>query len=143
MARYRLLRIGVLDVVENKRLLPQSGALWDTYIKWLQEGNVPDPYEPPPPVTETLAQVKWRKRRAITDEGLSRVQTRFSAVKDFDTLQLVREILLSVAPAARALTPDISWANDTYQAGLDAVEEVNAAITIADAESVVPNWPAL
>ena len=143
MALYQILRIGVLKTDTQQRLLPQSGVPWEEYQAWLRAGNTPDPYVPPVPPPETLAQAKARKLHEIKATGLDRMQTRFPALQTFDTVMLLREIVLSVAPAARQLTANMQWLSDTYAAGRTAADQVQAATTIAQVDAVVPAWPAL
>jgi len=142
MARYQMLRIGVWDSVANQRIIPQSGTLWDAYQAWLKAGNEPDPYVPPTPIAETLAQAKFRKRTEIAQAGVALIQTRFPAINNFQMLYLVRELVLSISPAARALTDDIAWAGNVYLAGQNASDQVGAATTIPQVNAVTPNWPA-
>lgn len=143
MARYQLLRVGVWDNVASQRLIPQSGPPWEAYQSWLAAGNVADPYVPPTPAPETLPEAKRRKAHAIRMEGLQRMQTRFPALQTFDTVQLLREIVLSIAAAARQPTADMAWLGDTYVAGKAAVDQVQAATTIPQVDAVTPAWPAL
>ena len=143
MARYCLLPVGVYDTQDGKRLIPASGQPWDAYQAWLAAGNTPDPYVPPIPPPETLAQAKRRKLQQIKTTGLERMQTRFPALQTFDTVQLLREVFLSVAVAARAPTADMAWLGQTYDAGKTAADQVLAATTIPQVDAVVPAWPAL
>jgi hypothetical protein len=142
MALYRLLRIGVLRTDTQQRILPQSGDLWMAYLAWLKAGNVPDPYQPAVPPAETLAQAKARKLHTIKAAGLQRMQGRFPGLQTFDTVSLLREVILSIAPGARALTPDMQWLGDTYVAGKTAADQVMAATTIPQVDAVTPAWPA-
>lgn len=143
MARYQILRIGVWDNDASQRIVPQSGDLWRAYQDWLAAGNVPDPYVPPTLAQETLAEAKVRRAVEIKREGAERMATRFPALDNFETIQLVREVILSVAPAARQLTPDFTWVSDTYLAGKTALASVQSATTIAQVNAVTPAWPAL
>jgi len=90
MALYRLLRIGVLKTDTQQRIVPASGDLWRDYQTWLRAGNVPDPYVPPVPPAETLAQAKVRRLQQIKSDGLERMQTRFPALQTFDMVSLLR-----------------------------------------------------
>jgi len=143
MALYQLMPVGVLKTDTGQRLIPQSGALWDAYRAWIKAGGVPDPYVPPVVPAETLAQAKRRKLHQIRDAGLARMQTRFPALQTFDAVQLLREVFLSVAVAARAPTADMAWLGQTYDAGRTAADQVLAATTIPQVDAVVPAWPAL
>jgi hypothetical protein len=141
MALYQLLRIGVLKTDTGQRIVPASGELWQTYTAWLAAGNVPDPYVPPVPPAETLAEAKVRRTAEILADGLARVQQRVPAVRTFELLQLLREIVLSIAPSARAPTADMAWLGDMWTAGANAAAAVNAATTIAQVNAVTPAWP--
>lgn len=143
MARYALRPIGVCDNAAGTLVQPDFGQVWRDYQDWLAAGNTPDPYVAPPPPAETLAEAKLRKAAAIRAEGLARIQTRFGALRDFEDLRLIREILLSIAPAALSLTANMAWARDTYQAGATALGQVAAAASIAEVDAVTPSWPAL
>ena len=142
-ALYRLLRVGVVKTDTGQRIVPQSGDLWTTYRAWVKAGNVPDPYEEPPPPVPTLDQYKAARVQTIKQTGVGRLRTRFPTVADFDVVQLMREVVLCIAPAARAMTADFQWAADTYDAGKAAIVQVNAAPTKAAVDAVVVNWPAL
>ncbi len=97
-----------------------------------------DSYDP-------LPHAKRDKIRELKVEGLSRVQSVFPAIKNFDDLDLVREQYLSVAPAARQPTTDFQTAIDIVGAGRSAVVAINA---LNDYSSVIaydvvlsPAWP--
>lgn len=143
MARYRSQPIGVFDSIAGISIAPESGQPWRDYQDWLAAGNVADPYVAPPPLAETLAQAKLRKAAAIRSEGMGRIHTRFAALKDFDDLKLIRELILSILPAALNLTANLAWVRDTYQAGAAALGQVAAAASIAEVDAVTPAWPAL
>lgn len=142
MAAYAMRPVGVLRTADNTRLTPQSGQAWDEYILWRQAGNVPDPYIEPVPPAETLVEAKLRRRWEIKRAGMQRIQVRFPAIDSFDALQLVRELYLSIAPAARQPTADWQWLINTFAAGQTALDAVAAATTIAQVDAVSPAWPA-
>ncbi len=142
MARYMTLPEGVLDRDTGAVCHPAySPELWAAYLTWVVAGNAPDPFVPTPPPAETLPLAKARKAHAIKTEGLARMQTRFPALATFDTVQLLRETILSVLPAARSLTADMQFISDTYTAGKAALAAVQAATTIAEVDAVAPAWP--
>ena len=142
MAAYSLLPVGVKRTSDGAQIVPQSGAAWETYQAWLKAGGVPGPYVPPATPAETLAEAKSRRKWEIKRDGLARMQTRLPALDAFDMVQLMREIYLSVAPAARQPTTDLQWIIDTYQAGNVALAQVAASTTIAQVNAVTPAWPA-
>lgn len=88
-----------------------------------------------------LPSYKTAKINAIKADGLSRVQSTFPAIRDFEDLALIRELWLSILVAARAATPTWQRMIDTYTAGKNAIATVNAATTQAQVDAVVPAWP--
>jgi hypothetical protein len=109
---------------------PGEGFRWDTLTRtWVD--------------VRTLAMAKRQKIAAMKAEAVERIQTRFPAITDFDVLQLLREVYLSISPAARAPTTNWQWLIDHYTAGQNAAASVNAASTIAQVNAVTPTWPAL
>lgn len=143
MARFELRPIGVYDKINSRHVIPQSGEFWQEYLIWIRDGNVCDPHVPPPAIAEDLAGAKARRRQQVKLDGLQRMRTRLDALRTFDDVQLLREVVLSIAPAARQLTAKLQYCADTYAAGMAAIDAVNAATTISQVDSVVPVWPAL
>lgn len=141
MALYQLLKIGVLKTDTMQRIIPQSGALWHAYQQWVRAGNEPDPYIPPVEPAETLAHARKRRMAELKREGLTLVQQRFPGIRNFDTLRMVREIMLSISPAARAPTTDMTWLQNMWQEGEDLKAAVQAATTVAQVDAVSPTWP--
>ncbi len=89
-----------------------------------------------------LPHYKARKIAAIKLDGLARIQAVFPAISDFAELALLREMYLSIAPAARSPTSNWQRMIDIYTAGQIAVAAVNAATTKAQVDAVSPSWPA-
>lgn len=89
----------------------------------------------------SLDEAKMQRRAAIKAEGVALIRARFPAIRDLDEILLVRQILLSVLPAARALTADMQYAAAVYDAGLAAIAAVNAAATVTEADAVAATWP--
>ena len=141
MARYRMRPVGVYDTLTASIVLPTFGATWHEYIHWLAAGGVPDPYLPPVKPPETLAQAKERRILQIKSDGLAHIAAEFPVVTNFDLLLLIREIWLSIAPAARQPTTPLTFAINTYQAGTTAIAAVHAATTIAQVDAVTVSWP--
>ena len=77
-----------------------------------------------------INELKRIKIEETKTEGLSRIQAVIPAITDFDTLQLVKEMILSIAPTARQLTTNIQSASDIYQAGSDAISVLNNYTTL-------------
>lgn len=90
---------------------------------------------------DELPEYKDARILAIKTEGLTRIQVVLPGVKDFDTLELMRELWLSVAPAARAPTATLTSAINIYTAGRNGVNAVKAATTKAQVDAVVVAWP--
>lgn len=89
-----------------------------------------------------LAFVKAARVAAIKLDGLAHIQAVYPAIKSFDELQLVSDMILSIVPAARQLTADMTKAAAIWNAGKTAISSVNAATTAAQVAAVVPTWPA-
>lgn len=104
-------------------------------------GGALEPIPPAPPPAETLAQAKARKVAQIQAEGVALARGRFPAITNFDLLQLVQQLMLSVAPAARAPTTDMTWLSQVWTAGSNARASVKSATTIAQVDAVAPAWP--
>lgn len=143
MAIYQELPIGVLNTVTLQRIIPQSGALWTEYLEWLRAGNTPDPYVAPTPAPETLAHAKKRRAHEIRADGLARMQTVFQAIDSFESLALFREVILSIAPAARQLTVRLQLISDIYAAGAAAIGAIATATTVEQVDAIVPAWPSM
>lgn len=90
---------------------------------------------------DSLPVVKAWKIDVIKSDGLARISAVFPAIQNFDLLDLVVNIVRSIAPAARQLTPELATARDIWQAGQDAIAEVQAATTEAQVDAVTPVWP--
>lgn len=89
-----------------------------------------------------LPRYKLGKIAAIKLDGLARIQAVFPAISDFAELALIREMYLSIAPAARSPTANWQRMIDIYTAGQAAVSSVNSATTKAQVDAVTPGWPA-
>ena len=90
---------------------------------------------------ETLAEAQERRTAAIKAEGLARIQAVMPAVSDIDTLELVRELILSIAPAARQLTADMTTISNIYAAARTALIAIRNATTVAQVDAVTVSWP--
>lgn len=92
-----------------------------------------------------LDKAKRLKIAEIKAEGLSRIQVFLPGIKDFDTLQLIKEMILSIAPASRQLTVNMQTGSDMYQAGSDAVTAINGYTNAEQVENYDPvndpSWP--
>lgn len=92
-----------------------------------------------------VALLKAEKISELKSEGLSRLQAIYPAIDSFDMLEIVSEIILSILPAARDLTVDMTSLSTVYQAGLSARIAINALSTLTEVDTydVVnsPSWP--
>ena len=141
--KYKLQANGVLDT-ETNQSIPDStdNRHWRMYLEWVALGNTADPEFTN---TEIDDRALLDKIQALKDEGLSRIQAEMPAINNFDTLELVREMWLSTAPAARAATVTFQSIIDIYQAARDGVIVLNGAtpaeVTAYDVLTD-PSWPA-
>lgn len=106
---------------------------------WTWNGSVASPAFSAP--VETLQAAKDRRRISVRGEALSRVQSAFPSIENYDDLKLVREILLSVIPAARSFTADVQRLVDIFSAVQTAITSINNATTVAQVDAVTVNWP--
>jgi hypothetical protein len=90
---------------------------------------------------EALADAKARRVTAIKAEALTRITAVLPTIADFNTLDLVKEIILSIAPAARQLTADLQSVVNIYTAAKTAIGSVLAAGTVAAVDAVEVSWP--
>ena len=89
-----------------------------------------------------LADYKAAKIAAIKKEGLTRIQAVVPGIDGFDTLQLVRELWLSINSNARTSpTASMTSVINIYNAGRTGIINVNAATTKAQVDAVVVAWP--
>lgn len=139
--KYKLQSYGVLET-ESASYIPDdiNNPDWKEYLVWLSEGNVADPEFTQ---TEIEMQGLADKIQELKNEGLSRIQAVMPAISNFDTLELVREMWLSTAPAARQATGDFQTIIDVYQAARDGIVVLKAAtpaqVTAYDVLTG-PNW---
>lgn len=94
-----------------------------------------DAYDP-------LPYAKAAKIAQIKSDGVARAKLLFPAITDFDTLDLVSQIMQSVAVASRTLTARITTLSQIWTAGANAATSVNAATTVAQVDAVTVTWPA-
>lgn len=98
-----------------------------------------------PEITVRLNAERVEKVKEVKAEGLSRINAVMPALETFDQVELVRELWLSIAPAARQPTADLTTITNIYSAGRNAVAAVKALTTIADVRNynvtTDPSWP--
>lgn len=147
--KYKIQGSGVYDT-ETGQSIPNdtSNRHWNIYQIWLTEStgeppvlNLPDPEFTNTEIDERALADKIQELKA---EGLTRIQVEMPAIYNFDTLELVREQWLSIAPAARAPTATFQSIIDIYQAARDGVIVLNGAtpaeVTAYDVLTD-PTWP--
>lgn len=88
-----------------------------------------------------LPAIKAARIVNIKAAGLVRIQAVYPAIRGFDDLQLMSDIIQSIAPAARQLTADMTKAAGIWNAGKNAIAAVNASSTAAEVAAVSPAWP--
>ena len=93
-----------------------------------------------------LVGMRTQKIKEIKEEGLRRIQLLIPGVKDIDTLELVEEIWLSIAPTARQATANFQAAIDIRVAAKAAIITVNGITTLIEMSAydptTDPGWPA-
>lgn len=138
---YRMLPRGVLRLSDS---LPITRDMveWQEYRAWLKAGGVPEPMIVEPPPAITLSEIKHQRANAITTDALARIQSVLPDVSNMATAQLVRELWLSIAPAARQPTAKMGQVIAIYQAWGDALQQVKACTAPACVAAVTPAWPA-
>ncbi len=88
-----------------------------------------------------FADYKADRIAQIKAAGLARIQAVFPAINSFDELALIRDLFLSILPAARSPTANWQRMIDIYTAGRNAVIGVNNATTKQQVDAVTPAWP--
>jgi hypothetical protein len=142
VADYRYTTPGVIRLSDNLHIRPDmSDQNWLGYLAYLAAGGEVDPEIVPEIPPLTLAEAKARKRSEIGQEAARRVGLLFPGDVPLGTLALVRELYLSIAPAARAPTAKWTSAGAIVQAALTGVDAVAAAGTVAAVDAVTVAWP--
>lgn len=94
---------------------------------------------------DPLPVLKAAKIEKLKEEGLSRINAVYPAIKSWDDLDLVKDTYMSVAPAARNPTADFQSMINIFQAGKNAAAEINGLQTeqaVADYDvTTSPVWP--
>lgn len=139
--KYKIQGTGVFDT-ETNQSIPNStdNRHWNMYLEWAQTNTA----DPEFTTQEISDQARADKIQELKDEGLSRIQVEMPAINNFDTLELVREMWLSTALAARDATATFQSIIDIYQAARDGVIDLNTATDGEIAAYDVttdPSWP--
>lgn len=112
--------------------------------KWILLGNAIGAAFTP---TELVSKAKAAKIEELRAERLVRIQAVLPGVTSDDTLELMSEMWLSIAPAARQATATWQNAINIYTAGKQAGIAVNALTTVAEIElynvATNPSWPVI
>ena len=110
-------------------------------LDWIALGNtIADAYT----AQELEEQALANMIQDLKVEGLNRIQAVMPAISNFDTLELVREMWLSIAPAARSATADFQTIIDIYQAARDGIiylKGATAGQVAAYDVTTDPSWP--
>jgi hypothetical protein len=114
--------------IQNYNNRPSLDYKWNRQTKTWEKAYSIDDY-------------KFQKVVKIKTEGLRRIKARLGALNSFDDVELVRQIFLSIAPAAIQLTADLKYVQDVYNAGKIAISAVRSASTESEVDAVVVNWP--
>lgn len=137
---YRLRDVGVERIADGAIIFPDSGADWAEYLDWLTQGNAP---LPPVPASGgvSLEEARAVARATVMQEGADRVSALLPAPVTLGTVALVRELYLSIAPAARAPTANFGGMAAIVAAAEAALAQIAAAATPEAVAAVVPAWP--
>lgn len=129
-------------------LAGQSGFLnvvGDSYILLLADGT---PYYPPNGCEyEIVDTIDLREQRVIetTQEGLRRIQGYMPGLVSLYVLEPLRELWLSIAPAARQPTATMTSVINLYAYGRDKILWLRNTATLAQVEAYNPTtdtgWP--
>lgn len=137
---YRLAALGVIRLADNLHITRDMGE-WEDYRAWLKAG-VPAPMPAIVVQPPSLAELKQLRANVITAEALARIQSALPEVGNMATAMLVRELWLSIAPAARAPTAKMATVVAIYLAWGSALAAIKICTTPVCVAAVVPTWPA-
>jgi hypothetical protein len=137
---YRLLKIGVLRLADSLRITRDMRE-WQDYRAWVAQGNTPEPMTTPPATLPSLPDVKRRRIKQLTDEALELTADVLPEFGNLSALILMRELYLSIAPAARQPTAKLTQVIDIYQDWDTAVAAVRACATRECVAAVAPLIP--
>jgi hypothetical protein len=90
----------------------------------------------------SLADHKATKVAQIKAEAVSRIEALIPGMRDLATILAMRELYLSIVPAARSPTASLTKVMAIYAAAAEAVEAVRQAASPQAIEAVTVNWPA-
>jgi hypothetical protein len=137
---YRLAPIGVIRLADSLHITRDKPE-WQDYRAWIKAGGAPEPMPIVAPPEPTLAELKKLRIQAMTAEALVHVQTVMPEISDLATASLIRELWLSIAPAARQPTTDMLTVIATFGELRRAIIAVRNCTTPACINSVTPTWP--
>lgn len=93
-----------------------------------------DSYDP-------LPDYKSTKIAAIKAEAVTRMQAVLAGIESVNQVELMAELWLSIASAARSPTAKMTSVINIYNAAKTGIASCNAATTKAQLDAVVVNWP--
>lgn len=132
---YRLLTKGVLRLSDNL-VITRDMIEWAGYRTFIKGGGIPEPMDVVVPPELSLNEVKQRKASALTAEALGQVQAILPEVANMATAMLIRELWLSIAPAARSPTAKMGQVIAVYQDWGVAIDAVRACTDVACVNAV-------
>ena len=137
---YRLAKNGVIRLADGIHVT-RSMVEWAEYRVWLKAGGVPEPAIMTPAPAPTLGELKKRRIQALSLEAMAHVQAVMPEVGNMATAMLIRELWLSIAPAARQPTQDMQTVFAIFSAYRSAVIDVRNCSTPECVAAVTPTWP--
>jgi hypothetical protein len=115
--------------------------LWSIDAVWFSDDDaavqaIIDAYDP-------LPDQKADAIAAVKATGVEKIATIFPALDNIDVINLVAELYLSIAPAARAPTANFSKIAAVYTAAKNGIGTINAATSKAGVDAAVAGitWP--
>lgn len=145
---YRLIKIGSLETkLATPDTIPPSG--WALISDDIEIDNAvaldADPYIREKNTEELLAEIKAAKIAELKQEGLLRIKAVHPSINNFDMLNLIEDLILTIAPSARQMQPDLTTILQIRVAGKNAVIEINALLDEASVNAYdvinTPAWP--
>lgn len=137
---YRLLSRGVLRLSDNLRIV-RGMPEWQEYRAWCAAGNIALPMQAAPAPVPSLAEARRARIQAVSGEALARIQAVLPEVSNMATAQLVRELWLSIAPAARQPTAKMGQVIAIYSAWAAALADIKQCDSAACVANVTVAWP--
>lgn len=147
--------MGTIPVYTDKLGLREHLASLGISINWIKSDDDGAYYVEDGREQETIDAIaaydelptwKTQKIAEIKAEGISRLAADFPFLANWETIEFMVELWLSLVPAAKSPTPKFLNVIDIYSAGKAATVAVNVLDNVASVQvydSVTdPNWPA-